>query len=115
MGAYEGLADRIVNYVSQHQDVPPWGLTILLPYAKSDAADLKELEECVVKIRRLVKVIIERMFVREKKALGVCLRADVVCHFLFIASVFAWQQNRDDAPIRFHDDPNSDIIGECIR
>jgi len=58
----KGRADRIVSYVSQHQDVPPWGLIIPLQYTESDISDLKTLEEDIAELRRFVRTAMEKNF-----------------------------------------------------
>jgi hypothetical protein len=49
----EGLVNRVVNYVSHHQDVPPWGLVIPMCYTESDILDLGELRQRIASFREI--------------------------------------------------------------
>ncbi len=55
----EGLVNRVLNYVSHYQDVPPWGLVIPMCYTESDIPEPMELGERIAKFREISTTLLK--------------------------------------------------------
>lgn len=50
----KGFTDKIVGYVTEKSDMPPWALTIPMNYTESDLNILEELRNRISQFRSLL-------------------------------------------------------------
>jgi hypothetical protein len=54
-----GLADRVVNYISTYEDVPPWGLVLPMRYVENDVLDLRGLGQRIAIFRKISAELVQ--------------------------------------------------------
>lgn len=56
----KGIVDRIVNYIIEKSDVPPWALVIPMSYTENDLDTIDELRERISRFRSLLTTAMEK-------------------------------------------------------
>jgi hypothetical protein len=54
-----GLMKRVVDYVANRQDAPPWGLVIPMRYNQNDLPDINDLRQEIIRFRRILNTIMK--------------------------------------------------------
>ena len=52
-----GLVNRVIHYVTNHADVPPWGLVLPMHYTESDLPELEELRQRIATFRKVAAIL----------------------------------------------------------
>jgi len=54
-----GLMKRVVDYVANRQDAPPWGLVIPMRYNQNDLPNINDLRQEIIKFRKILNTIMK--------------------------------------------------------
>ena len=57
-----GLMKRVVDYVANREDAPPWGLVIPMRYNQNDLPEINSLGQDIVKFRKILEIVMKKLF-----------------------------------------------------